>query len=251
MSKARLSKRELRRAEFERDAGPCHGSQNNVTHMVPKGEREVTKPRELLPKNKEQSKYLNTLKTFSVVVGIGQAGTGKTFLPSAYYIQQLLENKIDKIILIRPNVPLGPSLGSLPGSLYEKLKPWLAPYLDGFSYYVSPNKLKELVETERIEVVAVEHLRGRTFGGHTNTVVLADEVQNLSMEALKCLTQRLGQQGKLVLMGDVKQCDLPVESPLGEMLARLSTYERMPVAVCELTTTVRSSTAEFFSNFWD
>ncbi|AZV01899.1 hypothetical protein [Aeromonas phage Akh-2] len=131
------------------------------------------------------------------------------------------------------------------------MKPWIAPYIDGFSYYISPNKLKELVETEAIEVVAVEHLRGRTFGGHLPTVVLADECQNLSMEALKCLTQRLGQEGHLVLMGDVKQCDLPSESPLKELLSRLEAYERRPVAVCELTTTVRSPTAEFFSAFWD
>ena len=82
------------------------------------------------------------------------------------------------------------------------MKPWIAPYFDGFSYYVNPNKLKELVETEAIEVLAVEHMRGRTLGGHIPTVVLADEAQNLSREALKCLTQRLGASGKLVLTGD-------------------------------------------------
>ena len=256
MSKVRQSKKASRQAHLnadsDRDIGPYHGSHNNVTHLVSqKNNEDVRKPRELSPKNDEQRKYMNTLKNFSVVVGIGPAGTGKTFLPSAYYIQQLLENKIAKIILVRPNVPLGPTLGSLPGSLYEKMKPWIAPYIDGFSYYVSPNKLKELVETERIEVVAVEHLRGRTFGGHMPTVILADEGQNLSMEALKCLTQRIGQEGKLVLMGDVRQCDLGIESPLGTLLHRLEQYERKPVAVCELTTTVRSPTAQFFSEFWD
>lgn len=254
--KARLSKKEIRRQQMlakdeTADVGPYHGSHNNVTQLAHKRQSDVRVPRQLVPKNAEQSKYLNTLKNFSVVVGIGQAGTGKTFLPSAYYIQQLLEGKVAKIILVRPNVPLGPTLGSLPGSLYEKMKPWIAPYIDGFSYYVSPNKLKELVETEQIEVVAVEHLRGRTFGGHMPTIVLADECQNLSMEALKCLTQRLGSEGRLVLMGDCKQCDLPTTSPLAELLTRLELYERKPVAVCELTTTVRSNTAEFFSNFWE
>lgn len=256
----KASRKELRRVALLQGQGsdegmsPSHGSHNNVTHMANKTKsrgNDVTKPRELVPKNDEQRKYLNTLKNFRVVVGIGQAGTGKTFIPSQFYIQQLLENKIAKIILVRPNVPLGPTLGSLPGSLYEKMKPWIAPYIDGFSYYISPNKLKELVETEAIEVVAVEHLRGRTFGGHMPTVVLADECQNLSMEALKCLTQRMGQEAHLVLMGDVKQCDLSSESPLKEMLSRLESYERKPVAVCELSTTVRSQTAEFFSAFWD
>lgn len=250
----RLSKKELRQQMLDGTAeiGPYHGSHNNVTHLPKRDANAVKQPRELVPKNNEQRKYLNTLKNFSVVLGTGPAGTGKTFLPSAYYIQQLLEGKIEKIILIRPNVSLGPTLGSLPGSLYEKMKPWIAPYIDGFSFFVTPNKLKDLVEQELIEVVAVEHLRGRTFGGHTPTVVLADECQNLSKEALKCLTQRLGVHGKLVLTGDVKQCDLPVTSPLADMLERLAAHERKPVAVCELNINVRSPTAEFFSDeFWD
>lgn len=256
----RLSRKELRRLarqgalNTDEQAGPAHSSHNNVTSFPASygsKKQDVRAPRELTPKNDEQRKYLNTLKNFSVVVGIGPAGTGKTFLPSAYYIQQLLEGKIGKIILIRPNVPLGPSLGSLPGSLYEKMKPWIAPYFDGFSYYVNPNKLKELVETEAIEVLAVEHMRGRTLGGHIPTVVLADEAQNLSREALKCLTQRLGSSGKLVLTGDQKQCDLPGDSPLVELLEKLETYERKPVAVIELLKSVRSETAEFFVEFWD
>ena len=123
------------------------------------------------------------IKNNTVTVGIGEPGTGKTFIPSVLAAQELVDihSDIEQVILVRPNEPLGKSLGMLPGDLAEKLEPWLEPIADGMKWAIGDHAYKGYVERQKIKFLAVEHARGRTFN---NSYVIVDEAQNISVEAM-------------------------------------------------------------------
>lgn len=196
--------------------------------------------------NPEQARYISAIQNFECVVGIGPAGTGKTYVAARYAIDALVEGKIEKIILVRPNVPLGNDIGSLPGTMLEKMLPWIAPFIDAFDDRIDRKQLEKFLELGVIEVLPVQFLRGRSV---KNAVILADEIQNLNVEEMKCLVTRPAMGSKLFLSGDVKQCDLHKSKYSGlQMLVDLSAmYERKPFTIVELETNTRSGLSAFFS----
>lgn len=199
-------------------------------------------------RNPEQKKFINTIKNFSVTVGIGAAGTGKTMIAAVLAAQALEAGTYDHIVLIRPNEPLGKSIGALPGDHLAKLEPYIAPFRDGLERVISKGYLKYLLNPDNtgaiwIEVVGVEFLRGRTFN---NAFILVDEAQNLSVEAMKCLLTRFGEGSKMVITGDIDQMDIKGESGLQLLLDINDSYERKPMAVVTLETCERSAEAAFF-----
>lgn len=205
----------------------------------------VAKPLKAL--NPEQAKYINAIKNFECVIGIGPAGTGKTYVAARYAIDSLVEGNIEKIILVRPNVPLGNDIGSLPGTMLEKMYPWIAPFIDAFDDRIDHKQLEKFLELGVIEVLPVQFLRGRSI---KNAIILADEIQNLNVEEMKCLLTRPAMGSRLYLSGDVNQCDLHKSKYSGlQMLVELSRmYERKPFTIVELEVNTRSGLSAFFSN---
>lgn len=202
---------------------------------------------DLKPKNDGQLKLINAIGNFGVVCAVGGAGTGKTFISTVLAARELKFGNIDKLVLVRANEPLGPSLGMLKGSLFEKQKPWLAPYLPALLSVFSLTELQYMMQEDKskIEMVAVEHLRGLSFN---NTWVVADEIQNIGYEAMKCLLLRIGEDCKMILCGDIAQCDIdPSTSGLNLLMEIDESFAgHKPFKVIELVECVRSPVAAYF-----
>lgn len=203
--------------------------------------------RSLKAKNDEQQRYINVIENRKVTVAIGRPGSGKTFIPSVLAAQELTKpgTHIESIILVRPNEPLGTSLGMLPGDLSEKLEPWLEPIAGGIRYALGDQAYKGLVERKKIVPLAVEHARGRTFN---NCFVIIDEAQNLSIEAVKCLTTRIGEDCRVIICGDIAQKDIKGDSGLGVLINIYEKYDYVPFQLVELFEDVRSKES---SDFYD
>lgn len=243
MGRRQSARRQTKRnRDFEEDAP------SNIYQLEPvRGRKEHTKVFELKPKNDEQLKLINAINNFSVVCALGGAGTGKTFVSTVLAAQKLKSGDVDKLVLVRPNESLGPSLGMLKGSLFEKQKPWLAPYLPALLSVFNLGELQYLMQESvcKIEMVAVEHLRGLSFN---NTWVVADEIQNISYEAIKCLLLRIGEDSKMILCGDIAQCDInPDASGLHLLLDIDESFSgHKPFKIVELVECVRSAVAAYF-----
>lgn len=245
-------KRASQRKEKRRNSSRRERYENNVYHMEDYDMSEkhiMPTAKDLSPKNPEQRKYINTIKNTAVTVGIGEPGTGKTFIPSVLATQEVLSanSPIEQIILIRPNEPLGKSLGMLPGDLFAKLEPWLEPIADGVKWTLGDSKngkmYKALVERGVIQFCAVEHIRGRTFN---NAYVIVDEAQNLGINAMAAILTRIGQDCKMIICGDIGQKDIPGKSGLGLLMEIWEEYERLPFNIIELKDNVRSEESKAF-----
>lgn len=205
----------------------------------------------LQPKNEGQRQYINAIDNNTVVVAIGEPGTGKTFIPAVKAAQEISKpnTTYDHIIMVRPNEPLGRALGMLPGDLAEKLEPWLEPIADGIKWAIGEHAYKNLVNRGAIKYLAIEHARGRTFN---NAYVIVDEAQNISVEAMMCLVTRVGLDCKLVICGDVAQKDIKADSGLQLLMDIREEYEYVPFNLIELTANVRSQeSSAFYSIFKD
>jgi phosphate starvation-inducible PhoH-like protein len=176
-----------------------------------------------LAKSEKQSEFCEHLKDRSVdmVVGIGPAGCGKTFLSCAHAIQGLLRNEIKRIVITRPTVAADENLGFLPGNLEEKMYPWMVPVYDCFKEYLSAQRLKEYMINEQIEVCPLSFMRGRTFN---NSWIIADEVQNSTVNQMRTLLTRIGKDSKIILTGDLAQCDLSTGNGMADFLKRYRLY---------------------------
>jgi phosphate starvation-inducible PhoH-like protein len=172
------------------------------------------------PKNSKQEKLDLYLKqNFPIVVAEGPAGTGKTLLSTQHSIQLLHENKIKKIVMTRPTVFTGNDIGFLPGTLEDKMQPWMMPMLDVFQEFYAKDKIRKLINEGIVEIVPLGFMRGRSF---RNCAIVADEMQNSSTEQMKMLLTRVGENSKLVITGDLKQTDLNgVVNGLEDLLDRL------------------------------
>lgn len=196
----------------------------------------------LVPKSIEQKKYINLMNNFSYTVAIGKAGTGKTY-PAAALAGILLElGEIERIVMTRPNVDMEESkdLGSLPGELYDKFKFWLAPILDVLlEIGYTESRIKYLVERGIIQFVPMNMIRGRSFN---DAFILVDEAANITWKQMRGLITRLGYNSRMVISGDIAQCDLRNKgaSGLPQLLKMINENERGPFAVIELTECVRS-----------
>ena len=159
-----------------------------------------------------QKEYIRQIKKNDIVFAIGPAGTGKTYLAVASAVAALKNRDVVKIILARPAVEAGESLGFLPGDLKEKVDPYLRPLYDALDDMIPPDKLKTYVERRVIEVVPLAYMRGRTLN---NAYVILDEAQNASSMQMKMFLTRLGANAKAIITGDITQIDLPVKTISG------------------------------------
>lgn len=239
MGKSASRSRDSRRGSSKRS----EKFENNVVHMQMTDVRFVAKSLE--GKNREQKSYINMIKNHTITVGIGEPGTGKTFIPSVLAAQEILDERsnIEQVILVRPNEPLGKSLGMLPGDLAEKLEPWLEPIADGMKWAIGDKAYKSLVERQLIKFLAIEHARGRTFN---NAYVIVDEAQNISVDAMICLLTRVGQDCKLIICGDIAQKDIKGDSGLALLMDVWEKYDHAPFTAIELIDNVRSKESKAF-----
>jgi phosphate starvation-inducible protein PhoH and related proteins len=165
-----------------------------------------SRKRPVAPKNETQRKYVEAIRRFDVVFGIGPAGTGKTYLAMATAVSALLKREVSRIILVRPAVEAGEKLGFLPGDLYEKINPYLRPLYDALYDMIETEKANKLVERGDIEIAPLAFMRGRTLN---DSFIILDEAQNTTSEQMKMFLTRLGFNSKTVITGDITQVDLP------------------------------------------
>jgi phosphate starvation-inducible protein PhoH and related proteins len=171
-----------------------------------------SKKRLITPKSIAQKLYIDAMRNYDMVFGIGPAGTGKTYLAMAMAVAALLEKKVSRIALARPAVEAGEKLGFLPGDLAEKVNPYLRPLYDALFDMMDVDKATALMHKGIIEVAPLAFMRGRTLN---DTFVILDEAQNTTSEQMKMFLTRLGFGSKAVITGDVTQIDLPTEKTSG------------------------------------
>jgi phosphate starvation-inducible PhoH-like protein len=162
--------------------------------------------RTVQPKSINQRRYLEAIEKYDMVFGIGPAGTGKTYLAVAMAISALLAKRVNRIILARPAVEAGERLGFLPGTLQEKVDPYLRPLYDALYDMLDPEKVDRFLEKNVIEIAPIAFMRGRTLN---DSFVILDEAQNTTSEQMKMFVTRLGFNSKAVITGDITQIDLP------------------------------------------
>jgi phosphate starvation-inducible PhoH-like protein len=183
--------------------------------------------RNIKPKSLNQARFIEALDEFSMVLGLGPAGTGKTYLAVSKAIEALENGDVNRIVLCRPAVEAGESLGYLPGDVEAKLAPYLRPVYDVLSERLGGKRLKSLMAEDHIEIAPVAYMRGRTLN---NAFIVIDEAQNCTYGQLKMMLTRLGWNSTMVLTGDPDQCDLlPGLSGLHEVAQRLEPNERIAV----------------------
>ena len=168
--------------------------------------------REIRPKTAGQQKYADAIREFDIVFSIGPAGTGKTFLASAMAVEALKNKLIRKIVLVRPAVEAGESLGFLPGDLFAKINPYLRPLLDAIQEMIDYDQLQLLMNRDVIEVAPLAYMRGRTLN---DAFIILDEAQNTSVAQMKMFLTRMGTNSKIVVSGDTTQTDLPAHQKSG------------------------------------
>jgi len=190
---------------------------------------ESRKDKVATPKTKGQHEYAEAIKKYDIVFGIGPAGTGKTYLAMAMAVSALLSGRVRRIILTRPAIEAGESLGFLPGDLNEKLSPYLRPLYDALYDMMEAEKIEKFIEMGIIEVAPLAYMRGRTLN---DAFIILDEAQNCTPEQLKMFLTRLGFYSKAVITGDMTQSDLPGGKPLGLIQAQelLSTIDGIKIA---------------------
>jgi len=185
-------------------------------------------------KTLNQKRYVDAIDSHTVVFGIGPAGTGKTYLAVAKAVQALQSKQVSRIILTRPAVEAGERLGFLPGTLSEKIDPYLRPLYDALHDMIDPDSIPRLMTSGTIEVAPLAYMRGRTLN---DAYIILDEAQNTSAEQMKMFLTRLGFGSTMVITGDVTQVDLPSGTASGLRVVRDILAEIDDVAFCELTST--------------
>jgi phosphate starvation-inducible PhoH-like protein len=160
----------------------------------------------ITPKSVAQKEYIDSMRTYDMVIGIGPAGTGKTYLAMAMALSFLMKKEVKRIVLARPAVEAGEKLGFLPGDLYEKVNPYLRPLYDALHDMLDFNQASHLMEKGIIEVAPLAFMRGRTLN---DACVILDEAQNTKPEQMKMFLTRMGFGSKVVITGDITQVDLP------------------------------------------
>jgi phosphate starvation-inducible PhoH-like protein len=178
---------------------------------------------QIKPKNAKQSEFLQLLENPEppIVIATGPAGCGKTHLASLVGLKKLHEGSVQKLIITRPAVSVDEDHGFLPGTLEEKMDPWMRPIYDSFYHFYSPKKIQSLLDDKVIEICPLAYARGRTF---ENAWIIGDEAQNCTVTQLMMLLTRIGKNSKLVITGDLAQSDLIGVSGLSDLVKRLEKY---------------------------
>ena len=171
-----------------------------------------SKKRFITPRSANQRKYVEAIRRNDIVIGIGPAGTGKTYLAMAMAVSSLVKKEVSRIVLARPAVEAGEKLGFLPGDIFEKVHPYLRPLYDALFDMMEFDKANRLIERGTIEIAPLAFMRGRTLN---DSFVILDEAQNATSEQMKMFLTRLGFNSKAVVTGDITQVDLPRERVSG------------------------------------
>lgn len=183
------------------------------------------------PMNDRQAEYLTHLVTAKQTIVMGPAGTGKTYIAAATAANLLLSKRIAKIVLTRPNVPAGRGLGFLPGTLGEKIGPWVIPFTDVIKEYMGEGAFEVAMKNGTIDIVPFEIMRGRTFN---DSFIILDEAQNTTPQEMKMFLTRIGEESIVVINGDIKQSDLKMTSGLAQVINMIDQLH-LPVPVVEFT----------------
>jgi len=202
------------------------------------------------PRSPNQRKYVEAIERGDMTFGLGPAGTGKTYLAVAMAVSALLAKRVSRIILVRPAVEAGERLGFLPGSLQEKVDPYLRPLYDALYDLLDPQKVDKLLESNVIEVAPLAFMRGRTL---SDAFIIMDEAQNTTNEQMKMFLTRLGNGSKAVITGDLTQIDLPnpKKSGLFEALNVLDGVEGISFCHFEDTDVVRHALVQRIVRAYD
>ena len=184
----------------------------NQSDIQPLEEVIKTPKKSVIPRSKKQKEYVKALKTNQVVMSLGPAGTGKTYLAVAVALSMLLEKKVERIILSRPAVEAGERLGFLPGDMKDKIDPYLRPLYDSLHDLFDYEKIQRKIENGEIEIAPLAFMRGRTL---KNSFAILDEAQNATRTQIKMFLTRIGENSKLVVNGDPSQIDLPNKNQSG------------------------------------
>jgi phosphate starvation-inducible PhoH-like protein len=171
-----------------------------------------SRKRQITPKTVTQKRYVDAIRAHDVVIAIGPAGTGKSYLAMAMAVSALTRREVARIILTRPAVEAGERLGFLPGDMYEKVHPYLRPLYDALYDMMEPEKVATMTERGAIEIAPLAYMRGRTLN---DAFIVLDEAQNTTSEQMKMFLTRLGFNSRMVITGDVTQVDLPSSRPSG------------------------------------
>jgi phosphate starvation-inducible PhoH-like protein len=189
----------------------------SLRQLVQSGRQRNFGKKTLAPKTINQRRYVDAIERFDLTFGIGPAGTGKTYLAVAMGVSAFLNKKVSRIILTRPAVEAGEKLGFLPGTLQEKIDPYLRPLYDALYDMLDAERVEKLLERGTIEIAPIAFMRGRTLN---DSFVIVDEAQNSTQEQMKMILTRLGFNSKMVVTGDLTQIDLPTGKPSGLLHAR-------------------------------
>jgi phosphate starvation-inducible PhoH-like protein len=188
--------------------------------------------KDVIPKGPAQQAYVDAIKEYDLVFGVGPAGTGKTYLAMTLAVVLLKAKTVSRIILTRPAVEAGEKLGFLPGNMEEKVSPYLRPLYDALFDLVGAKEAEELINHNVIEVAPLAFMRGRTLN---NAFIILDEAQNTTVEQMKMALTRLGFGSKMVVTGDITQIDLPPKQKSG-LIDALSILKKVDaVKICRLT----------------
>lgn len=177
------------------------------------------------PKNKHQENFINAIHAHPMVVVLGPAGTGKSFLSAVYAGKFLKERRVQKIIITRPTMPTGRSIGFFPGSLEEKMEPWTIPIMSTLEMYLGKGDVESQVKNGNIEIVPFETIRGRSFD---NSFIILDEAQNCTRQEIKAFVTRAGEHSKVIINGDITQSDLDPNDRNCGLEAIVSMITRFP-----------------------
>ncbi|MBM4071838.1 MAG: phosphate starvation-inducible protein PhoH [Planctomycetes bacterium] len=202
------------------------GASNN--HEGPQNLAVIEGGRHVRPRTDGQARYVHAMRDNDLVLCIGPAGTGKTFLAVGMAVSALRQGAVKRIVLVRPAVEAGEKLGYLPGDIAAKVNPYLRPLFDSLNDMLSPDQVKRYLENDIIEIVPLAYMRGRTLN---NAVIILDEGQNTTISQMKMFLTRMGNNSKIIVTGDVTQVDLPRQTRSGllDALQRLKDIERIGI----------------------
>jgi phosphate starvation-inducible protein PhoH and related proteins len=204
-------------AQKNEDAGP-----------VPPPVAALANNRSVRPRTDGQARYVQAMKDNDVVLAIGPAGTGKTYLAVGMAVNMLRQGAVKRIVLVRPAVEAGEKLGFLPGDIVAKINPYLRPLFDGLNDMMEPDQINRYMASDIIEVAPLAFMRGRTLN---QSVIILDEGQNTTIPQMKMFLTRMGNGSKIIVTGDITQIDLPgeVHSGLIDAVHRLDNLERIAI----------------------